>query len=73
MISFSEEAVKQLWGHFRQGDDHGAGIQFEKFLEGIAKNFQGQQSEKVNMEEFIRNQNETRDEQVTFRNLLISW
>ncbi len=52
-----------MWNHLRQ-DDPDATFQFEKLLEKLSNKIHMKDQEKVNMEEFIRNQNETREEQV---------
>lgn len=68
-----EETVKELWNHLRQ-DDPDATFQFEKLLEKLSNKIHMKDQEKVSMEEFIRNQNETREEQVPFLTMqLISY
>lgn len=64
-LSFlSEKSVKVLWDHFRQ-ESPDAGFQFEKFLSNISDSIHTKEKEKVNMEVFIRNQHETREEEVS--------
>lgn len=60
----SEKSVKVLWDHFRQ-EAPDAGFQFEKFLSNISDSIHTKEKEKVNMEVFIRNQHETREEEVS--------
>ena len=60
----SETAVKTLWEQFRQ-DDPGSTFQFEKFLSSISDSIHSKEKEKVTMEEFIRIQNETHEEEVS--------
>lgn len=62
-LSASEKSVKVLWDHFRQ-DDPNAGFHFEKFLSNISDSIHNKEKEKVDMEEFIKTQNETREEEV---------
>lgn len=61
----SGKSVKLLWDHFRQ-DAPDAGFEFEKFLSSISDSIHNKEKEKVNMEVFIRNQQETRDEEVSW-------
>ena len=61
--SISEKSIKLLWDHFRQ-DDPNAGFHFEKFLSNISDSIHNKEKEKVNMEEFIKTQNESREEEV---------
>ncbi|XP_057371520.1 EF-hand calcium-binding domain-containing protein 4B-like isoform X2 [Daphnia carinata] len=58
-----EKSVKLLWDHFRQ-DAPDAGIEFEKFLSSISDSIHTKEKEKLNMEVFIRNQQETREEEL---------
>lgn len=60
----SESSVKMLWDHFRT-DDPNATIQFEKFLERVSHNIHSKEQEKLTLEEFMKSQNETREEQVS--------
>jgi hypothetical protein len=54
-----------LWDHFRQ-EAPDAGFTFEKFLSSISDSIHTKEKEKVNMEVFIRNQHETREEEVSW-------
>ncbi|KAI9564203.1 hypothetical protein GHT06_007941 [Daphnia sinensis] len=58
-----EKSVKLLWDHFRQ-DAPDAGFEFEKFLSSISDSIHNKEKEKLNMEVFIRNQQETREEEL---------
>lgn len=60
----SETAVKTMWEQFRQ-DDPRSTFQFEKFLSSISDSIHSKEKEKVTMEEFIRIQNETHEEEVS--------
>uniref|UniRef100_A0A0P4XDC2 EF-hand calcium-binding domain-containing protein 4A n=1 Tax=Daphnia magna TaxID=35525 RepID=A0A0P4XDC2_9CRUS len=58
-----EKSVKLLWDHFRQ-DAPDAGFEFEKFLSSISDSIHTKEKEKLNMEVFIRTQQETREEEL---------
>lgn len=62
---FSGDSAKALWDHFRQNDPS-AGLRFEKLLQSISESIRQKQKEKINMEDFIRTQNQARAHQVTF-------
>lgn len=62
----NENTVKQLWDHFRT-DDPNATMQFEKFLSNVSENINSKEKEKLTMEEFMRIQNEEREEEVSWK------
>lgn len=64
----SGQQVKQLWDHFRQ-QEGGAGnaeasLQFQRFLERVSENIQSKEKEKLNIELFMRQQNESKEEEL---------
>ena len=57
--------MKQLWDHFRhqEGGNPEASLQFQRFLERVSENIQSKENEKLNIELFMRQQNETKEEE----------
>jgi hypothetical protein len=57
--------VKQLWTHFRQeGGNPDASFQFQRFLEKVSDNIHAKDKEKMDIELFIRQQNESKEEEL---------
>ena len=57
--------MKQLWAHFRQeGGNPDASFQFQRFLERVSENIHHKDKEKMEIELFMRQQNESKEEEL---------